>query len=441
MTQHDDPELARIESSNKALPISQPSPDDNELADTIQSSIDNFIINVEGVREIAPFFEVITDALAFKHRKDFEIERDRFGTIISERDGNQEIRFPLEKSSEARKALRKLQSTRVAQRALPNMFLLAIVSQYDAFLTDLLKSLLQAKPEIAFTSDKTIRFSEISKFASLDQVKESLIEKEVETIVRQSHAKQFEVLEKLFSVPLREGLDIWPDFIEITERRNLLAHTNGVVSSQYVAVCRSNGVQQGELPNVGEKLRFPPDYLEKCYRVLYEISMKLAHVLWRKVVPRDLRSSDAHYNEKCFQLIKSGQYELAIKMLDFMCDVVRRHSEENLRLFMEINRCNAHRLAGNAGRCRELLSGMDTSALGLEFRLAEAILRDDYAGAAALMRAIGARHDVVTAFAYSEWPLFEGFRDSEHFLNVYEAVFGSPFTISTGDGSAEAIKE
>ena len=125
-------------------------------------------------------------------------------------------------------------------------------------------------------------------------------------------------------------------------------------------------------------------------------------------------------------------------MLDFMCDVVKIHSEDDLRLFMEINRCNACRLMGNKARCLELLNKIDTSALGLEYKLAEAILRDEFDQAAILMRSVGAEHHVVNKFAYSDWPIFEQFRDSEQFLNAYEEVFGEPFTIAADEGGVEA---
>ena len=438
MSQSGEIALVEAQSTIESNSLSQNSPEESEPGNAIQIAIDNFILSLEGVREIAPFFEVIADALAQKHRKDFESQRDRFGTIVSEADGQQQISFPLYQASRARDALRRLRNTKVAQRALPNMVLLALVSQYDAFITDLLKSLFQAKPELIFMSDKQIKFSDISQFSSLEEVKESIIEKEVEAIVRQSHAKQFDVMEKLFGVRLREGLDVWPDFIEITERRNLLAHTNGIVSRQYIAVCQSNGVPENELPSVGEQLSYPSGYLEHSYRVLFEISLKLSHVLWRKILPNDLRSSDAHYNDKCYQLIKSNQYDLSIKMLDFMCDVVKTHSEENLRLFLELNRCNAWRLAGDKKRSLALLNKIDTSALGLEYKLAEAILRDEFEQASILMKSIGAEHNVVNRFAYSDWPIFEQFRDSQHFLDAYEEVFGEPFTIAADEEGVEA---
>lgn len=441
MSETDDTMPSELPAKSDVVPTSQTPPDESDKPSPIEGAIENFLSSIEGIREIAPFLEIITHAIARKRLTDFESERDTFGTIISEKDGLQEIVFPENKASQALRTLRKLKNVEAAQKALPNMFLLALVSQYDAYISDLLKSLFQMRPELIFTSDKQMKFSDISKAASLEEVKVSIIAKEVETIVRQSHSKQFDQLEKLFGVPLRDGLDIWANFIEITERRNLFAHANGVVSAQYTEACRKNGMPENEIPSIGENLLFPSGYFENAYKVLFEISLKLGHVLWRKVLPNDLRSSDLHYNGRCFELIKSGQYELAIKMLDFMCDVVKTHSGQDLQLYMQINRCNAHRLRGESARCEELLDEIDTSALGMEFRLAEAILRQQYAQAAALMKAIGSEHGIITRFAYADWPIFEEFRDSKYFLKAYEDIFGEQFTITAEDGSVAAAED
>ena len=425
------------EPSNETQPLGDASINNENSTTTgetkspIEEAIEAFILSIEGVRETAPFMETVVFAMLHKHKTEFEKERDNYGTILDENDGKQNLSFPLERASRARELLDRLAKTRAAHKTLPNMLLLALISLYDAYLYNLLKALFQAKPELVFTSDKEIRFSEIVKFDSLDDVKQGIVEKEIEGILRKSHAKQFDTLERIFNVQLRSDLDVWPDFIEITERRNLLAHANGVVSRHYIEVCRSSGVTEDRIPNIGEVISFTPDDLETTYEVLFEICLKLGHVLWRKTLPGQLHLSDAHYNAKCFDLIKAGQYQMAIKMLDFICDVVKAHSGQELLLYMKINRCNAYRLGGEQTKCLEFLDKIDTSALGLEFRLAEAILRIDYQRAAAIMRQLGDDHETITRFAYSDWPIFEQFRDSEDFLEAYEEIFGETFTVTT----------
>ena len=43
---------------------------------------------------------------------------------------------------------------------------------------------------------------------------------------------------------------------------------------------------------VGKRIEVTPDYFEKAYYCIFEIGVKLAHVLWRKHQPEDLENAD-----------------------------------------------------------------------------------------------------------------------------------------------------
>lgn len=107
---------------------------------------------------------------------------------------------------------------------------------------------------------------------------------------------------------------------------------------------------------------------------------------------------------------------------------------------MEFNRCNAHRLAKRQERCIELLDAIDTSALGIEFKLAEAVLRNQFDKAAKLMEQIGDTNQTLNPFTYLDWPIFEGFRESKQFLQAYEKIFKIPATVTTNLNSHETVE-
>ena len=418
--------LKRIPSDKKSSDITPSA----KKTHPIVESIDYLVNYIDGFRASTPRMEQLYDDTARKCLTKLKKEVDKYGKVSQKKDGKKSYSFLIQNARNALDIIDELQKISISRETLPTMFLLTLVSQYDAFLAGLLKALFKIKPGLMSTSEKQLSFSEISGFKSIAEIKNSIIEHEVEGILRQSHAKQFEILGKKFDITLNSGLDCWPDFIEITERRNLFAHTNGIVSRQYVSICKKNGVPVEKLPTVGEKLSFNPQYFIHASNVFYEISVKLAHVLWRKILPDELELSDNHYNGICYDLIRARNYDIAIKLLDFICDVEKNHSNENNLLYMKFNRCNAHRLAGQHARCIELLNAIDTTALGIEFRLVEAVLRNDFDLAGKLMRKIGARHEVVRQRSYSEWPIFEGFRESKQFFGAYEKIYKEPFTVT-----------
>src|SRR5690606_16202826 len=128
---------------------------------------------------------------------------------------------------------------------LPKMALVSLVSLFDAYLSRLIKNMFLVKPELLNSSDKSLKFSDLVEFDSLEDARSSVIGMEIESILRESHTDQFKWLEEKIKIPLRD-LDSWKVFIEITERRNLFVHADGLVNKQYLAICKNNGIKLDE---------------------------------------------------------------------------------------------------------------------------------------------------------------------------------------------------
>jgi hypothetical protein len=121
-------------------------------------------------------------------------------------------------------------SIRSGVGSLPSMFFVGLVSAYDKFLSELIRAIFIARPELLSSSERNLSFRDLIEIGSVDAARERIIEKEIETVIRKSHSEQISWLEFKLNMPLTKDLAIWPDFIEICERRNLLTHTGGVIS-------------------------------------------------------------------------------------------------------------------------------------------------------------------------------------------------------------------
>src|SRR5690606_4970742 len=187
----------------------------------------------------------------------------------------------------------------------------SFVSQYDAYLGGIIRTMFLSKPEFLNSSEKNILFSELIKFESIEEAREFIVEKEVESVLRESHLKQFKWLENKLGITLRKDLPSFSDFIEITERRNLFVHCNGVISRQYLEVCKENNVKNIDQAKIGQQLIASPEYFNKCYMVMFEIGVKLGQVIWRKLQPDKLEDADTHLNNVCYALLTKGHFRLA----------------------------------------------------------------------------------------------------------------------------------
>jgi hypothetical protein len=319
---------------------------------------------------------------------------------------------------------RDVERTSAASTLVPRSFLVSLVSHYDSFLGLLIETLFLSKPEIVNNSDKILSFSELMGFGSVEAARDHVIEKEIESVLRKSHAEQFDWLETNFKIKLREGLPVWPEFIEVTERRNLFVHTGGQVSAQYLKICRIHGIPCESLAR-GHQLSVTSDYFARAYEVIFEIGVKLAHVFWRKLRPQDRKVADGGLVMISYNLLAEGKYSLAKTILDFATDGLKTHSSEESRLRLVVNRAQAYKWTGDADRARQILDAEDFSALKDEFRLADAVLRDDFQLALALIKIIGPNGGIKLG-DYREWPLFKELRKVADLENVILDVFKEP---------------
>ena len=218
-------------------------------------------------------------------------------------------------------------------------------------------------------------------------------------------------------------LPIWPTFIEVTERRNLFVHSDGVVSSQYLKVCREHQVALDGQTKQGSQLEVPHVYFKSAYEAIFEIGVKLGQVLWRKLKPSDIEVAESNLSSLCYGLLNEKKYRLAQKLLDFACSTAMKHSDEKSRLIFLVNRAQAYKWDGQTQRALEIVASQDWTATGTAFQLAEAVLRDKHGEAIELMESIGANGDPSKA-AYKTWPLFREIgklRNSARLLKRYSA--------------------
>lgn len=344
----------------------------------------------------------------------------------TERDGQEYIRIRSHDHCHDYHLLRlELDKLHAAQHILPQSFLVALVSRFDALVGGLVRALFRLKPDALKASERTFTFAELSKFDSMEVARDFILEKEVETLLRKSHTEQFDWLENRFDIKLREGLPAWPTFVEITERRNLCVHAGGAVSSQYIAKCRAERVELSRDLVLGEVLYVDGPYFGKACDTVCEIGVKLAQVLWRKAAPHESKQADISLKEISLDAIEQRRYELAKALLDFADTTLsRRHASEEWRLIFLVNRALAYSLNGEQKRCAEILAGQDWSAVSDDLKHAESVLSERFDEAFGFMKKIGANGDIPKGH-YLHWPLFSGLRRSPLFTKTIKEIFGN----------------
>lgn len=425
MSQEEASQVGEVNNGQKQPNSKGIPPDEPDIVADIGRDLGLFVERVNSLAEIFPItIAVIQDALT-KTSEETTDFIDKHSEVVKEGD-EQTKRIVDGYIGELLRWTTKLIRVGLVQDLVPRSFIVSLVSQFDIFVGKLVSAFFYLKPEALNASEKLFSFAQLLDFASIDNAKQYLIEKEVEGVLRQSHSEQFDWFENKLKIPLRKDLHSWPTFIEVTERRNLFVHTGGVVSSQYLKVCRENGVKLSSSLTVGDELRVDAEYFAIASSCIFEIGVKLAQVIWRKLDPSAAKAADGYLVGISYELLQDEKYELAKKLLDFsMLPAIKHPSGVNRRQLI-VNRAQAYKWSGDAATATAIMMAEDWGEAREDFQLAAAVLADNSSLAGAIMRKMGNKGQISKS-DFREWPLFKEFRKSNDFLEAFESVFGEPF--------------
>ena len=403
-------------------------------SELLAMNLDKFLEELTALADNLPFQLMM---LSIKHKSLIEkLEKISAKTEDVDDKGKEFTKYQVtsDKADEFAKIHKLLRKTDIAEKILPRNYVVSIVSQYDAFLGELVKVLYEVNPNILRASEKVINAEEIFTYESLDDLKNHMIDKEVESILREEHYEQLKVLERRISkvggkdFTLTTDLPILPSFIELTQRRNLFVHTNGQINRQYLEAKTKWKFESECSGDLNEELKAETEYCKKAFEVLFEVSVKLTHVLWRKMIPDDRTDADIQLNQIIYDLLIDNKYTLGIIIADFATDVIKKFSSEQFRKFIIINKAIAYKMLNNEKQCKIIIDREDWS-IGNEFKLAKSILEDNFTEARKIMLKIGSEDELVNMFAYKNWPLFKSFRKTKEFQTAYKEVFNEDFLL------------
>jgi predicted RNase H-like nuclease len=302
-----------------------------------------------------------------------------------------------------------------------------LFSEYDAFLGSLLKVIYSKKPELLKGISRQISFNDLLDYENINAVKLDMLEKEVETFRRNSYPEQFTALESKFGLKLRSFPE-WGEFIELSQRRNLIVHNGGFVSDQYLLVCDRENHKFTERPKPGDLLHLNGAYLSRATIVVSKVAFMLCHTLWRKIFPIEIEIAHNEANLILFDILSDKRWKTASVIAEFALTEPMKYQISDIDLRIRtINAAIAMKFSGNEDGCKKILKLLDWTAALRDFRLAIAVLSDNYSKAAELMISIGKRGELVEEVSYHNWPLFQKFRESEEFLRAYFDVYGTSF--------------
>ncbi|MDH5835273.1 hypothetical protein [Luteimonas kalidii] len=299
---------------------------------------------------------------------------------------------------------------------------------FDAFIGRLLKQIYLKNFELLKGISREITLVDLLEFSDIESASRAMLEKEIDSFRRDSYIEQFSQLEKKFGLPLRK-FDEWPLFVEFSQRRNLLAHNDGVVNEQYISVCTRESCKIDPTIRPGHQLGVSPADLAGMLRVMSKVGFMLCHTLWMKVFPAEAADVHESINALLYQALEDKRWRTASDFGEFSLTAPMKKdlSELDYRVRL-INTAIAKKFSDKDDAARDILASVDWTASYRDFKLALLVLQEDYDQAIDLMREIGRSGEMLDQAAYHAWPLFEKFRQREDFYSTYQEIYGEPYS-------------
>jgi hypothetical protein len=313
--------------------------------------------------------------------------------------------------------------------ALPASTLMSMVAAFDSIIADLVTVLLKERKDKLNMGERSIPLSDVLASASVEEIIDRFVLNEVYELLRGSHDDQVKFIEKNFDIDIRSDWKRWADFIEVFERRNLLAHGETSFTLRYSEICRRHG-KTVNIRKPGEKIELGRQYLRHAADTLLEFGVLLSFSLWRKHFKGEEQDAFAALNQAAYQFIIEGRLVVAENMLRFACGLKTTGCTEFTRRMMIVNRANALRKLKRQEEAEKVLASMDWSATSNYFQICVAAVRGDVDGVVSRMQAVKADTPVeeqrISKQEFRDWPVFDQMRTEGKFREEFERLFGEP---------------
>jgi hypothetical protein len=394
-----------------------------KTSSVFELSINNFTNNVECLNFSIP---IIMGSLVQKRK----ISRNKFDIFLSKKTKkgkNNSFSVKLEDSQQFELLDKELRNSYLAIRTVPRSLLISLVSFFDNYLRELLKIVFQKNQYLLKNTEKKISASEILEIEDFNEAKNYLVNREIEALLYEGRFRCLDWLEEKLKIKFDFDQSLKIKFIEISERRNLFVHSDGIITKQYLNACKKSNIEVDKKLKVGHQLTVTPEYFNMACLVVYSIGVEFGQVLWRKIEPDNLEEIDASLLNMTAELIENGNNFTAGKLLDFT-EKFDKFSSDQLKRMLTINRALAMKFGKAQDKANKLIDSVDWSSSDKEFKLAVAIIKNNLKEATNIMIEMGPTDKMKMAYK-KEWPLFKEFKKTALFRKTYKEIFKESFII------------
>jgi hypothetical protein len=281
-----------------------------------------------------------------------------------------------------------------------NSFLVMAVSAFEVLVSGLVARHFIAFPGALDPDKNEFSLDDVQGFKTQEDALDLLISRRVSALMYGGLDDWSKWFAGRGNINLPELAIDWEVVREIFQRRHIVTHSGGLVSSEYLAK-----VKLTDPPALGSRLIVDEDYLQAAFDQLDALGTGLGVRAWGTWSPEQRNSSAAALLRRTYQTMLLGRWRVTEQLaeMSIQCDEELRHSI----------RCNGWlSVAERAGyeAIKTSVAQWDVSALAGRFKLVRLVLMQDLDAALASVPGLLAAEELRKG-ELREWPILRTLRE------------------------------
>ena len=300
-----------------------------------------------------------------------------------------------------------------------------ITSQLDGLLSKLIQGVIVTNPSFIKEKELNLKVHEIDRHDTINSLKSHIVDIQVEKIMRTGHLDQLSSLTKMLGIKLGD-VPNKADIEEVLHRRHMIVHNNSLCNRTYKSIRNNSSLE--DTVSFGKKINTDLDYIIHAYSTIWTYGVKLALSIWGKTEPHRADKAHSLINHLSYNLIRKGNYKMAIDLLSYTRDTFSKHNAPNATdsLMHKVNLAQAYKWNGDDQECHDILKAENWEVLDSKFRISYLAFNGQFKKLTTLMEQIG--KDDEFEINYQEWPIFREASLRQDFLDAYEKIFGKKYS-------------
>ncbi|VXB88481.1 conserved hypothetical protein [Citricoccus sp. K5] len=287
---------------------------------------------------------------------------------------------------------------------LRSSLLVSLVGELEMVVNQIARAAVERQPNTLKGGDRQLTWAEISQFESIDEIRDSFVDKIIDEIFRGSLSDWMDFFAKKFKLPRILRAETF-EALEVVQRRHCIVHNAGLVSAAYLSKLEKFDVTKA----IDDPLVVDTKYLQNAADTLFSIAFSLVWSIGTKLCASEDVKHDffSHLADRTYHLLQDRRYDL-LKQLgkDAPIDKLK----DTTSLIFKVNVWLSYKYSNDFDVVREEVVKFDTSARSRDFQLAKAALLDDVEDAKMIADSM-LRDGVLSRAHYVTWPLLSKVRE------------------------------